>query len=300
MNISESPLIVEPIAAGPDSFPDQSPSSPVVFVDPNNPPWRAFVAFLTWLASMTFLLFIPVITAVPYLVYRASTGAGAGPPEALFHDKNFIFFSILGVIPAHLLTLGLAWVVVTRAGRYPFWKTLGFEWPPYFGPWKSIGAAIALLCVGVLITYFAGGSKTELDELINSSYQTRLTTAILAATTGPLVEEIIYRGVLYAALQRAIGVVWTVLIVSTLFAGVHVYQYRSNAGVIAVITLLSVTLTLVRAYSGRLLPSFMIHLVFNGIQSVLLVVQPFFEKSEQVLPPKAPAYLITIVLRYFT
>jgi len=214
-------------------------------------------------------------------------------------DKSFIFFSVLGVIPAHLLTFALAWLIVTRAGRYPFWKTLGFEWPANFGPWKSIGVAVALLGVGVLVTYLAGGSKTELDELINSSYQTRLTTAILAATTGPLVEEIVYRGVLYSALQRVFGALWTVLIVSSLFAGVHVAQYRSNTGVIAVITLLSFALTLVRATTGKLLPSFMIHFVFNGIQSVLLVVQPFFEKADQTLPPKAPAHLLAIVVRYF-
>ena len=247
---------------------------------------------------MVLLLFVPIITAIPYLIYRASIGAGSSP-DALMRDKTFIFFSVLGVIPAHLLTFAFAWLIVTRAGRYPFWKTLGFEWPSSFGPWKSVGVAVVLLMIGVVVTYFAGGSKTELDELINSSYQTRLTTAILAATTGPLVEEIVYRGVLYSALQRIIGVIGSVLIVSILFAGVHVYQYRSNAAVIAVIALLSITLTIVRAVTGKLLPSFMIHFVFNGIQSVLLVVQPFFEKSDQTLPPKAPAYLIAIFVRYF-
>jgi membrane protease YdiL (CAAX protease family) len=234
------------------------------------------------------------MTAIPYLVYRASTGA-AGTPDSLMADKNFIFFSVIGVIPAHLLTLGLAWAVVTRFGRYPFWKTLGWQCPANFGPWKSVGIAVALLGVGLLITWLVGGKKTELDELINSSYRTRVATAILAATTGPLVEEIVYRGMLYSALQRALGVIWGVLIVSVLFAGVHVYQYRSNVGVILVISLLSVTLTLVRAYTGKLLPSFLIHFVFNAIQSVLLVLQ----KSEPLPPKTLPAEAVAFFLRYF-
>ncbi|HUS12926.1 MAG TPA: CPBP family intramembrane glutamic endopeptidase, partial [Pyrinomonadaceae bacterium] len=76
-----------------------------------------------------------------------------------------------------------------------------------------------------------------------------------------------------------------VLLVSALFAGVHLLQYFDNFGVVAVITILSVSLTLVRARTGRLLPSFVIHLVFNTIQAAVLIVQPFVGKS--ATEPKA-------------
>ena len=62
-----------------------------------------------------------------------------------------------------------------------------------------------------------------------------MATAILAVATGPLVEELLYRGLLYAALQKALGMLWAVTIVSGLFAAVHVFQYYNNLGVIAVI-----------------------------------------------------------------
>jgi membrane protease YdiL (CAAX protease family) len=137
-----------------------------------------------------------------------------------------------------------------------------------------------------------------MDLLIESSLQARIVTAFLAAATGPFVEELVYRGVLYPALQRTIGIVWAVAVVSILFAGVHVFQYYNNLAVIAVISVLSVTLTMVRAKTGKLLPSFMIHLVFNGIQSVILVLQPFIEKADQVVPNKIPSTLITNILRH--
>jgi membrane protease YdiL (CAAX protease family) len=57
-----------------------------------------------------------------------------------------------------------------------------------------------------------------------------------------------------------------------------VLQYYNNLGVIAVIAFLSISLTLVRARSGSLLPSYVMHLVFNGIQAVILIVQPFAGK----------------------
>ena len=298
MDTGESPLTADRITEIPAGISDQSPSPEPVLISLDNPPWGTLSAFLTWLGSVGLLLFVPVLTALPYLIYRAMNGLPVD--DSMRADKNFIFFTVLGVIPAHLLTLLIAWLVVTHAGRYPFWKTLGWEWPGHFGPWKSVAIAISLLAVGIAVTYFFGGPKTELEEIINSSFRTRVVTAILAATTGPLVEEIIYRGVIYGALQKFIGVVWTVLVVSMLFAGVHVYQYRSNIWVIAVICLLSVTLTFVRAYSGKLLPPFIIHFVFNGIQSVLLVVQPFFEKNDQTTPEPIPAQLTAILLRYFT
>jgi hypothetical protein len=257
------------------------------------------MALLGWFASVALLLFVPLLTALPYLVYRAANGLGM-EDSMLRTDPHFIFFSVLGVIPAHLLTFLVAWLIVTRVRRYPFWKTLGWDWPANFGIWKSIGVALVLLAVAAAVTYFIGGPKTELEEMINSSYRTRVLTAVLAATTGPLIEEVIYRGVLFAALRRFIGVIATVLIVSILFAGVHVFQYWSNVWVIAVISLLSLTLTLVRAYSGSLLPPFVIHFVFNGIQSVLLVIEPFFEKPEQTVPEPLPAYLVSTLFKYFT
>ena len=106
--------------------------------------------------------------------------------------------------------------------------------------------------------------------------------------TAPFVEEFIYRGVLYAPLQRLAGVPGAVVIVLALFTVIHVPQYWPNKGVIAAVALLSIALTLVRAYSGRLLPCIVIHLVFNGIQAVYLVLEPYLQRflppTEQTVP----------------
>ena len=61
------------------------------------------------------------------------------------------------------------------------------------------------------------------------------------------------------------------LIVSALFASVHVYQYRDNFGVIAAITMLSLALTLVRAVTGRLLPCVIVHFLFNSASSLSIL-----------------------------
>jgi hypothetical protein len=134
------------------------------------------------------------------------------------------------------------------------------------------------------------------------------------------VEEFVYRGVLYSALRRDVGAFlnWilalvfgvrldansrdrlgvsaAVVLVLVLFTIIHVPQYWPNAGVIAAVALLSVVLTFVRAYSGRLLPCIVIHLVFNGIQAVILIIEPHLQPLIPSAERAAPALLAIIGL----
>jgi membrane protease YdiL (CAAX protease family) len=235
-----------------------------------------------WFISVALLVSMPLLFAIPYLVYRTLI-LGPPNPQTLGTDKALIFFSVVGIVPTHLLTIVLTWLIVTEGGRYPFWKTVGFEWPEKVSPLVSgllsLLLAIVLLVIAWLITWYFGGGKTDIDALIESSMPARFATAFVAVFTAPLVEELIYRGVLYSAFDRAMGQGAAIAFVSLMFAGVHVIQYRNNIAVIVAISLLSVTLTVARAVSGKLLPSFIIHLVFNGVQSLVLVLAPFWDTS---------------------
>ena len=246
-------------------------------------PWiNVGKAVMLWVISIVFLLIVPVIVALPYLIYKIAV-AGAPSAEALATDKGLLFFSVVGVLPTHLLTLVVTWMFISEGGRRPFWKAVGFEWPanirPVIAGLLSLLVAIVLLLVAWMVTNFWGGNKTQLDLLIESSMPARFATAFVAVATAPLIEEVIYRGVLYPAIEKAAGVGIAVAVVSLLFAGVHVFQYINNLAVITVITLLSFTLTIARAATGKLLPSFVIHLIFNGIQSIILVLAPFIDKG---------------------
>lgn len=264
-------------------------------IDPDNPPWGVVQAFLTWAASVVLLWLVPQFCALPYIAthYRGM----AGPTrEMLLADKTFIIILVAGFLPAHALTLLLTWAVTSRFGKFRPWRTLGLSWPRNFGLWKSVGLAILLFVIAMLIIYTFGQQETELERILRSSRTAAILTAIVAATTAPLVEEIIYRGILYSALQRVTGAALAVAIVTLLFAGLHVLQYWPNFGAISAITLLSLILTVIRARTGRLLPCYMIHLVFNGIQSVIIVADPYIRsliESPQPEPAPAVIHLLT-------
>ena len=265
-----APAIFSPEPSAPGS---DLPATPLS-VSPENPPWSALAALITWLVSIAAVALVPLLCVQPYVAYRYR-GGPAPTQEVLLVNKTFVFLFVLGWVPAHLLTLALIWAVATRLGKYSLKEVFGFSWSPNFRLGKSVGVAISLFVVAWLIAAFSGGQRTDLEQILESSRATALTLAFIAVATAPLVEEMIYRGLLYSALQRAIGRWWAVIIVAAMFAGLHVYQYRQNIGAILSISLLSFVLTAIRARTARLLPCFVIHLVFNGVQSLIIVLEPY-------------------------
>ena len=266
--------------------------APSAEINPNNPPWGMVAGLLTWLGSVVLLFGMSLLFIIPYIALRFPGGTKQELEQFLTTDKTAILLQIVAAFPAHLLTLGIVWAVVTRFGKRPFWRALGFTWSKRVGFWTSAGLAVGLLALGLLLTKLIGGEPTQIDQIVSSSTASRYTLALLAATTAPFVEELVYRGVLYSALQKAAGMLWAIVGVSFLFTLVHILQYYNNIGVIIVISMLSISLTLVRAFTGRLLPCFIMHLIFNGIQSVLIIVEPYLPQSVPDVEQKAPALVM--------
>jgi membrane protease YdiL (CAAX protease family) len=92
---------------------------------------------------------------------------------------------------------------------------------------------------------------------------------VLVAFSAPLVEEVVYRGALFTPLEKKFGTVWAIVIVASLFAGVHVQQYWPSFLTIGEIMTLSIILTCIRAFTRSLLPCVAVHFLFNGIQVAL-------------------------------
>ncbi len=251
-------------------------------IDPDDPPWGVGTGIFVWMASVALLLLMSMAAIIIYFVMRAVPPTSAEINAAVQSDPTLTLYSLISMIPTHALTLVLVWIVVTNYGKRPFWQTIGWSWSPRVGFWTSAGLAVLLLVLSaVAINLFGSGLKTELDIMLESSVEARFLTAFLAVAGAPLVEEIVYRGVLYPALQRAFGVFWSVIVVSTLFAVVHVAQYYNNPAVIFAVGMLGFVLTYVRARTGRVLPCFVIHLVFNGIQAAFLIAEHFIKKPDE-------------------
>ena len=265
----------------------------VPFPSPNNPPWNTPAAIGTWIASVVFILIFPNLFLLPYLSAKSvHFSDSAKLLEFLLSDPTAIIINVLAIIPAHALTIAVAWMVVTRFRKFSFRETLGWNGGS-LAWWYYPALLIGFFAVGWLIGNYFPDQENDLSRILKSSRTAVYLVAFLATFTAPIVEEVIYRGVLYSALQRTFGMSFAIVLVTFLFALVHVPQYWPSYSTIFLLTLLSLTLTLIRARTGNLLPCIIFHFIFNGIQSLGLVLAPFLEKQETQVDP------VSAILRFF-
>jgi len=246
---------------------------------PNNPPWNSWIAFLVWLASVIFIAVLPIFFVFPYLIQQGTDLSDqAGLLAAMKNDPTVILLNLAAVLPAHLLTLILAWLVVTRFRKFPFRETLGWRWNG-FNFWTCLGIIGGFFVVAAVVSYFIPEQETELTRILRSSRAAVYIVAFFATFTAPLVEEVIYRGILYSAFQRSVGVPAAVVLTTFLFAIVHFPQYIESLPTLILICLLSLILTLVRVRTKNLLPCIALHTAFNGIQSLVLILEPYLKSN---------------------
>ena len=267
-----------------DDFSAPHPPAPVpaILPTPNNPPWNSGVAFGVWFASVAFIVIVPTVILLPYVLsLKSQLAENADLIEYVKTDPTAIILQIASTIPAHILTILLAWLVVTRVRTYSFRKTLGWrmggmKW------WHFLAITIAFfILAGVVGTYFPE-EENELIRILKSSRTAVYLVAFMATFTAPLVEEVVYRGILYSAFQRTFGVTFGVISITLLFAAVHFPQYYPSFSTIFLLTILSLTLTMIRVRTDNLLPCIFLHTLFNAIQSVGLLLEPYISKGGAV------------------
>nr|ADC36085.1 hypothetical protein [uncultured bacterium 164] len=252
---------------------------------PDDPPFTPIEGIGLWIVSVVLIVFVPGFLLLPYLL---SLDPPITDPEQIVAfaktDPTSIFLQIVGILPAHILTLALAWLIVTRFKRYSFRETLGWE-TGRFRWWHYciLLGGFMVLASGVN-TYFPE-QENELLRMLQSSRAAVYIVAFIATFTAPVVEEVVYRGVLYSAFQRRFGILASFVFVTFLFAIVHVPQYYPSYSTIFLLFLLSLTLTSVRVKTGNLLPCIILHTLFNGLQSAMLILEPYMTK--ETIPDQA-------------
>ena len=251
---------------------------------PDNPPWNSWAAVGVWLASILFIVIFPLVFVGIYLIKSGvPLTDGTRLQEFIKTDPNANIIQIAAILVAHFFTLLAAWLVVTRLRKFSFRQTLGWRFGG-FKVWYIFVIAAVMLVIGGLLTSYFGRVENDVDLIVKSSRTAAYMIAFLATFTAPLVEEVVYRGIMYSAFQRSIGVWKSVALVTFLFAVIHVPQYINDAVAIIVVLILSLVLTSIRVYSKNLLPCIVLHFVFNGIQSAVIILEPFITKYTENPP----------------
>jgi uncharacterized protein len=268
---------------------------PIPNPTPNNPPWGIIVAIGVWILSVVLIFLIPTLFLAPYAI---SQGIDLRSEEALrkfmIADPTAVILQLAPVILAHGITLLVVWFVVTKFNTYSFRQTLGWTMNG-FKIWHGIAITFGFYTIAIALTGIFGEVENEFDLVLKNSRSAVFLVAFFATFTAPLVEEVVYRGLLYSAFQRRLGAVLAIILTTLMFTAVHVPQYsrglHPDIATLLSLLLIGFTLTLIRARTDSLLPCVVLHTIFNGIQSALLLAEPYLRSLQPVVEPTTGFFL---------
>jgi membrane protease YdiL (CAAX protease family) len=161
-------------------------------------------------------------------------------------------------------------IALRRRGGKPFWRTIGWRALAPKSAAPSTAYATCLLggmALNVAVEFAAKFVQTKAKLPIEALFQDRQGVLWLMAVgvlLAPLVEETIFRGYLYPVLARSFGVMGGVIVTGILFGGLHAVQLWGGWGQIGLLMIVGIVLTYVRARTGSVTSSYLLHLGYNG------------------------------------
>lgn len=227
----------------------------------------------SWVDLLFFLLFSlgssVVVTWIVALGALIWSGMRPWEIDKSAASKALILVVSQGLWSAMTLLYLFAAVRVRHPG--PFWRTIGWR---QLRPRNTTSAVATLGCllggVGLALAIQMAslliGKKAKLPiEDLFRDRQSVLLLMALGILVAPLVEETIFRGYIYPVVARRFGVAIGVLATGALFGILHAAQLWGGWGQIALLIVVGIVLTYVRARTGTVLASYLFHLGYNTI-----------------------------------
>jgi len=228
-----------------------------------NPAWNGWdVLAVLGLSLVTILVSqLAILFAAYYLSYPRARLADLAQRPILLLISQFVIDAAV-----------VAFLFLLVEGKYhqPFWRAVRWNWPKQVWAMVGLGGAtyLALAMLGSLLPM---PKNTPFDKLFENRRDAYL-LAIIATTLGPLMEELFFRGFFYPVVAKRWGAGWGIFLAALPFALVHMQQYGYSWGILLVIFGVGLVCGIVRAATGSVAASFLVHAGYNGAQMVIAIV----------------------------
>jgi len=278
--LDDTENLSSPDADGPPIEPHQPPPPPHDFAPSEI--WRPrdlilFVAFIPFaLVASKILLMIGYTALRPFAGWHAKVDVA---------QSNTLFLLFQQCV-FYVLILEFFFVLARLLYQQPLWRSLGWKKPT----WKEVGGYLAGGCGLALVASFGLWLLPDTQpfplEKLFSSRTASFAVGAFAIFIAPVVEEVVFRGLLFAVVERTMGLPIAVVITALLFAGLHVPEYWHAWNHLLMILVVGFVFSTARGISGKLTPSTVLHIGYNSliIVGVFISTQHFHNFSTLMLP----------------
>jgi hypothetical protein len=228
-----------------------------------------------WWDLFLFGIFAVVSSVVLAVLVVQAASAIFHVPFRAMQDGSTLKSGVLIVTQTLWSALAIAYLyaVVRFRTREPFWRSIGWRsFPGGISPMRYLSGGAAL-AIGISVAGHFVNQSVELP--IEKLFENRLSVLLLmglGVLVAPLVEETIFRGFLYPVIARQFGVPVGILITGILFGLLHAAQLWGGWGQIGLLVCVGIVLTWVRARTGTVAASYLVHLGYNGLLFLGLVL----------------------------
>ncbi len=207
-------------------------------------------------------------------VFLVGLGLAANIASHFLHqDAKLGYWAVVEEFSAYAILFGALKLLFHFHGR-PLLKSLGWV-PQPFKVGTLLGIGFGLFVIGAVFQVLlrTPEMQTPFDRLINGDPLSRVAIALFGVTLGPVIEELIFRGLLQPVMMNVAGVLPGILITSALFGVVHLNQNANlwQSGVL--ITLAGFGFGVVRHVTGSTRASALTHIAYNAVPCLVTLLQ---------------------------
>jgi len=233
--------------------------------------WPHFIIFV--LFGLASLIVIQTLLAAHYA--PAGHHGRKELEEVLLSNPKF---TIGSMVIWYAVLFFFLYVTLSILRGHPFWKILGWrkiqpragELPRNPVVYFLAGCGLSLF-VAILSSRMKTPENVPMEELFKHR-ETALLFMAMAVLMAPLVEETLFRGYLYPMLARSFGIVPSIVLTGVCFGAMHGAQLGWTWGLVGILILVGIVFTFVRARTGSVLASYLMHLGYNSLISFFAIV----------------------------
>lgn len=216
-------------------------------------------------------LFVLMYFILGFLVVLGFAAYGVKPADFQKFTPDKGIALVLSQVILSLAVLGYLAAEMRYHFGLPFWRTIGWHTLDLGGRPKAyvygryvLGGFLFSVLIQLASTTIGTKQKLPIENLFQDR-TTAILLMLMAVTIAPVVEETIFRGYIYPVIARSFGVGASIIVTGTLFGMLHAPQLWGGWGQIALLIVVGIFFTYVRAMTRTVVASFFLHVGYNTL-----------------------------------